>query len=374
MSAVKIAIPIVVAVLAVAGRAEAYPQFQLSSGASTCKECHFAPSGGGLINDYGRDEAGTSLSMWEGNGGFLHGAWTPPDSFQLGADLRVALGDYNRSNTGNEGPFVFPMQTEVYLRPKIGPVAIYVNAGIRDSRGAISPGSREHYVMYEPEGGTWYVRAGRFFPIYGLRTQDHTANIRRDLQMYIYEEPYGIAWGKYMASSEVHLSAFVQAPGVLGTAHDNGVAAYYERRNDATTMAYGAEAKATVSSTDRRAWVGGIWKDWLDGPKLMLMGEVDVGAQMFPTAGGVSPPPLYELVGYASATWMGKQGLMIGAGLQTFDDDLRHSGTSRDSAELNIQWLPYPHTEAHVLARYELAAFDPNQRVVTILAQLHYYL
>jgi hypothetical protein len=361
--------------VAAAGTAEAYPQFQFSSGASTCKECHFSPAGGGLINDYGRDEAGSDLSTWDGNGGFLHGKWTPPDSFQAGADLRVAVGYYNRSVTGAEGPFPFPMQMEAYLRPKIGPVAIYLNVGVRDSRGNVQPGSREHYVMYESADSTWYVRAGRFFPIYGLRTQDHTANIRRDLGMYLYEEPYGVAYGKYMANSELHVSAFARVPSFdLGTNHDNGVAAYYEHRDEDSTWSYAAQTKLTISDVDRRAWVGGTYKRWLDGPKVLVMGELDLGTQMFPTNGGVSPAALYQLVGYGSATWMGKKGVMLGAGLQAYDDDLRHHGTSRDSAEVNLQWLPYPHVEGHLLVRYELNALDPGQRQALVLAQVHYYL
>ena len=42
--------------LFVAGSAHAYPQFQLSTGAQRCNECHFAPAGGGLLNAYGRED------------------------------------------------------------------------------------------------------------------------------------------------------------------------------------------------------------------------------------------------------------------------------------------------------------------------------
>ena len=43
----------VVAVLAFsAGRADAYPQFQLSQD-QTCSGCHISPTGGGLLNENG---------------------------------------------------------------------------------------------------------------------------------------------------------------------------------------------------------------------------------------------------------------------------------------------------------------------------------
>jgi hypothetical protein len=43
-------------------RADACPQLQLSLGADRCMACHHSPAGGGLLNDYGRDEAGGTIS------------------------------------------------------------------------------------------------------------------------------------------------------------------------------------------------------------------------------------------------------------------------------------------------------------------------
>lgn len=370
MRGVKWLLPLLV-VLA-ARRAEAYPQFQFSTGAETCKECHYSPAGGGLINDYGRDEAGSTLSMKDGNGGFLHGAWTPPDAFQIGVDLRAFVCCVKQTPATGAEFVAFPMQSDLYLRPKVGDFSATITVGNLPTRTSLfGLASREHYVMYENQKGQWYARAGRFYPIYGIRSQDHTANIRRDLQMYLYEEPYGAAWGKYMDSGELHISAFVQGFDVLAdVAKDNGVAVYYERRNAEATAAYAAQTKLTVSDTDRRGWLGGVYKRWMEGAKLMLLAEADAGLQMFP--GGEDA--LYELVGYLGVTHMTKKGLMIGGSLQTFDPDLGHHGTSRDSAELDVQWLPYPHFEIHSILKSEWLGLDLPNPTVTGLIQLHYYL
>ena len=53
----RLTVFVVLALAAGATSAHAYPQFQFSTGAETCKDCHYSPGGGGLINDYGRDEA-----------------------------------------------------------------------------------------------------------------------------------------------------------------------------------------------------------------------------------------------------------------------------------------------------------------------------
>src|SRR5690606_753386 len=101
-------------VLAWSSEARAYPQFQLSTGNVRCNLCHFSPAGGGLINDYGRDEAEGSLSQTAGSGRLLHDLWQPPDWLALGGDVRVA-GIIKQ--TGAEPELLaFPMQLDLYAR------------------------------------------------------------------------------------------------------------------------------------------------------------------------------------------------------------------------------------------------------------------
>ena len=115
--------------------AAAYTQFQFSSGTNRCSLCHFSPAGTGLINNWGRDEAGDTISM-AGDGAFLHGLWTPPPWLALGADLRLA-GLYN--NVG--GPAApewafFPMQFDVTGRVSHEAFSLLVTVG---DRGVVRP-------------------------------------------------------------------------------------------------------------------------------------------------------------------------------------------------------------------------------------------
>src|SRR4029453_2911043 len=73
------------------GRAQAYPMWQLSTGAARCNQCHYAPGGGGLLTSYGRDAVGEDLSTFGGDGAFLHGAVTLPGWLAIGGDLRGAF-------------------------------------------------------------------------------------------------------------------------------------------------------------------------------------------------------------------------------------------------------------------------------------------
>src|SRR4051812_43224672 len=71
--------------------AQAYPQWQFSSGTSRCNQCHFSPAGGGLVTGYARDAVGEDLSSIKGNGAFLHGAVELPSWLAIGFDGRGAV-------------------------------------------------------------------------------------------------------------------------------------------------------------------------------------------------------------------------------------------------------------------------------------------
>src|SRR4051812_19187490 len=109
MRAMKFVLGAGLVLLAMQGAAEAYPQWQFSSGTSRCNQCHFNPAGGGLINTFGRDAAGEELSTWKGNGGFLHGAVDLPNWLALGADLRGAFLRHDAGNPDGPTNAIFPM-------------------------------------------------------------------------------------------------------------------------------------------------------------------------------------------------------------------------------------------------------------------------
>src|SRR5437764_12980070 len=86
----SIAVALVSGLLLVAwGReAAAYPQFQFSSGTARCGQCHYSPSGGGLISAWGRDESAETISLG-GDGALLNGL-LPRSWLGLGGDIRLA--------------------------------------------------------------------------------------------------------------------------------------------------------------------------------------------------------------------------------------------------------------------------------------------
>ena len=357
--------------LLVASIAHAYPQFQLTTGTDRCIACHFSPAGGGLLTDYGRDEAGSTISRG-GDGRFAHGAWTPPSWLQLGADLRgVTFAKLREPDTDVAA---FPMQTDLYVRAGTPTYSFAMTLGSRSTRSPSPPiqerlTSREHYVMYERESGT-YVRAGRFFPVYGIRSQDHTAYVRRYLGFHTLEEPYGVAAGTFDVAWEAHVSAFVPRPAdFLGSGvKASGVAGYYERRFLDDTAAFATQARVGVSEDDTRVAVGAIGKRFMPEAELLLLGEVDLQRQSFADVGGTR----WQLASYLAASKFVARGWMIGAALHRWHPDLTLR-SARDAFEINVQFFPRAHFELHLLTRITGEGDFDDPGLLSLL-QLHYYL
>ncbi len=72
------------------GRADAYPQFQLSRD-QTCTGCHLSPAGGNLLNENGLAVA-ESMSQFGTAPEFFYGKIPTPSWLVLGGDLRGAAG------------------------------------------------------------------------------------------------------------------------------------------------------------------------------------------------------------------------------------------------------------------------------------------
>jgi hypothetical protein len=373
---------IIAAALLVPGAAAAYPQFQLSTGAQRCNQCHFAPAGGGLISGYGRDEAGDTISAG-GDGAFLHGAWEPPTWLQLGLDYRGAAIVNDVGNDDGAELAAFPMQFDLYQHFRFGKqFSLTLTEGLRASAryeftGTLSwLASREHYFMWRPAQQGIYARLGRFYTPFGLRLVEHPVYVRRHLGFHTFEEMHGLSVGYVKNEWEGHLTLSV-TPGFFPDhlrsvgSDDLAVTAYYEKRF-ADDAAVGGQARVAVAPEFTRVVVGAVGKWSLLDKKLLLMAEVDAVRKML---SDVETDDITQLATYLSATYWIARGLMAAVIWERWDRDFSVKDVAQDAFSIQAQWFFSAHFELLLLGRTQLYTFgEGGESGNLLMLQFHYYL
>jgi hypothetical protein len=365
------------------GRAHAYPQWQFTSGATRCNQCHFAPGGGGLITGYARDAVGDELSTIAGDGAFLHGQVELPSRLQLGGDLRGAFLAKDVDDPDGSKQAWFPMQADLQARLALGETwSVSASGGLRGrSRGPedIVPDtnfqpihasrliSREHYVMWRAGAQGAYGRAGRFYAPFGLRLAEHVTYVRRDLGYNLLEESYNLSGGYVVPGWEVHVTLF--APDFVRHigSEEGGAAVYYERRVLDDRGAVGVQGKYADSRGMKRFIGGAVGKYHLEAVNALLLAELNLVQVSLDLVGERA-----QMVSVAGVALLPAPGLVVTLLAERAQVDLRVRDARYDAATGLVSWFPYPHFELQVMGRLQHAPGTGTSP--SLLMQLHYFL
>lgn len=365
--------------------AHAYPQWQFTSGATRCSQCHYAPAGGGLPNSYGRDADGDELSTFTGNGALLHGIARPPSWLALGGDLRGASVAHDAQDPSGSTYAAFPMQADLYARLAFGAgISFYGVGGFRGQArdpGAVVPMqnyqpistsrliSREHYLMWQPEVLGPYVRAGRFFAPFGLRLAEHITYIRRDLGFDHLEESYNLSGGFIFPHSELHVTAF--APDFVRHmgSNEKGAVVYYERRILDDAAAVAVQSRLAFGPGVTRLMLGVVGKFFIERARTVFLAEVDAIQLDFASPVVGTRGQVVAAAGFAVLPARGLMLTLLGERNQE-DVQVRDAGWTAGTAL--VSWFPYPHCEVQVMGRLQSPGGTDTTK--TLLAQLHYFL
>jgi len=379
----------VILLLAVSREAAAYPQFQFSSGTTRCGQCHYSPSGGGLISAWGRDESAETISLG-GDGALLNGL-APRSWLGLGGDIRLAT--IRNDVGGPDAPevAVFPMQLDLYGRAAYDAFSVNVTVGARGIVRADDPSfsgpfsqavaqfaSREHYLMWRPSAGGPYARIGRFSAPYGMRFVEHIFYVQRYTGFDLYEETYNASGGYVAEGWELHVTAFAHVPSSVATVvaaagpPENGGVAYAEKRL-ASIAALAVQSRVGIAPDEARYQGGAVGKLWVERARLLFLGEADLIRQQIRSAGTAQN----QFVSYAGATYV-MRGLMAGVAYERFQADLSVSGTGRNAYDAEVNLFPWAHFEIVLFGRYQTAAAGAqgvaSAAASLLMLQLHYYL
>lgn len=358
---------VVLIILGAAGRAWAYPQFQLSRD-QTCAHCHISPAGGGLLKENGLETAST-MAMLSDAPEFFYDKIRTPSWLTLGGDARALYG-YMR--TPQQYLVWVPMQAELYASAVFANhFRVTVTGGLRPaqegSEATTRVWSREHFVTWQQKPGEnegLYVRAGRFMPVFGLRFVEHPLYARRYGGTALFSETYGAAVEYITSRFEVHGTGFIKDPLIDPVVHDSGGAFYGEYRI-AETLAVGAEAMATTSTDDAKYRGGVTAKYYSQAADLLVQGEGQLVRQTIGTTGQT------QLLTQVMVTKFLPANLMADLAYGHYDANLRVTGIDRDAVDLNLHYFLDAHTEILVMGRVEILGGPTGGYA---LAQLHYRL
>lgn len=356
-------------VVLAAGRADAYPQWQLSRDV-TCTSCHIAPDGGGLLNENGLETA-SAIGWQEHDPAFLHGAIETPRWLVLGGDARIATGLVVARDAGAA---LFPMQAELSATA-LHDSGFSLHATLGGRRPpADSPiqalWSREHYVMWQSkpgEGSGVFVRAGRLMPTFGLRLAEHIVYTQRYGGRPLFYEAYALALGIVDPRFELHATAFASDRWSVTPEHGDGGAVYAEARIG-THAAVGVSAKYSASDDQTRSFGGVTGKLYLPAADVTLLGE----AQLIRQHIDVGDFKTNQVAAYVLASRPLPSSLQLDVGVGHFVQDVRVDNLYRSCLDANLHWYQSSHIEWLLTTRLEHLGGGPTGGYA--LAQLHYRL
>jgi hypothetical protein len=187
----------------------AYPGM-IRQGYVNCTACHVSPSGGGVLNEYGRELSGELLSARAkpGESAFLYGAFATklPETLLLGGDTR--LMSIYRDNPVYREKRLFLMQSDIEGAYRMGKFTLDLEAGYLDS-GDFQ--TLRHYLMYQVDEAD-AVRAGKFRNNYGINTDEHQLTIKNNLGWTDETETYNVEYSRLTGAYSLYATALFGAP------------------------------------------------------------------------------------------------------------------------------------------------------------------
>ncbi|MEZ4472479.1 MAG: hypothetical protein R3F60_17135 [bacterium] len=283
----------------------------------------------------------------------------PHPTFQVGTDLRMAL----YSELGDEGDTsFFPMQTDLMLawRPynpqtlNEGRVTVLINGGAQGSRGEEFDGFadrafvREWYAMYHDLPANAYVRAGRFLPAHGWRTDDHTHFTRQRQQLFgqnwdFERQVTGVEVGANPNYPYAHVSVFnpadqwdkpIDADAGIGTALTGGWRDLAWQAGG--SLAYGHKQGDQVAASGEL----GLNLEVLTGLPLLYLGQYMVNHQA-PEDGR----SFTGLAAFHEVDWWIMQGLNLRLRYDWSDPDVELKFDSAHQLTASLDVYPTPYVE-----------------------------
>ena len=319
-----------------------------------CTSCHISPSGGGLLNEYGRELSKELVSTWarEGEQKPAWGLINPSDEILIGAYLR-GLQLHRENATVKEGrPILMQADAEIgYVKEKIGlVVTVGRQEALLQTGNEVRPYSRRHYVLYRA-GETQNIRAGRFQKYFGLNDPNHNSYIRRDLGFGQDTESYNLEYSYLGENIGFYIT------GLFGNFEDKY--SYNQEKGFTISSHYYWAEKQKVgfsflqtSDASQNRSVSGLWAIIAWTEKFFSMSEIDYQNKESKTSGA-------NQFGYVTSNKLVYEvykGVLPFILYERANLDRSNDLNQKTGWALGLQFLPRPHFE--FIAQWENEKLD----------------
>lgn len=349
----------------------------VTHGYPNCMACHVAPSGGGLLTDYGRSLSKELMSTWGWAGAEepLFGAVKNKEWLKVGGDVR-SLQTYFENDQVKQGQ-QFIMQKNIELGLRLGKTWLVGTLGSQEGPKG-TPGkerflSERHYLLWETSEDT-RVRVGKFRLNFGLNDPNHTRVTKGPLGFGSNSETYNLEFFKMADNYELVLSTGL---GRLDIPRDS----FSERSLSASYSQYvGTMAKTGVSALigesaqKRRSVIAafGVLPFTEDG---VIKFEMDFQKSTLNTHGPDMPSESQSLfAGYLSGGYRWVKGFMPYLFVEYLHTDLSERTTKQQSPGVGLQWLPVPHLELQAEYKRQSREITPGNIDHVGWLLFHFYL
>ncbi len=334
-------------------RSQAYPQF-IGLGYTSCLTCHFSPTGGGALNDYGRALYAAEVArrpFWSSSNdeqlaessGFL-GKTTLPFWIRPGIKYRRLVQQTNPGSSQMR-EVDLKMQTDLNLN-------LFLDEGM--SKGLITtiahlakptaalpnrPISSEQddlmmreYFWRQSFKDTHWISAGFLDKPFGIKHADHTATNRTTLPLAQNDQVHGIQYSRFGKKTELHVMGYMGNLHLAGTEHRQGLSGVFEYepiekmrygvsllyQEDQTDPFYGFSTHAKIGLLDHNSWL------------------IEVGARK---------QEEYSPFVFSQLSYYLTRGVFLEPTLQFFQNELTSEGEQRIRSGIGILYFPFQRVE-----------------------------
>ena len=342
----------------------AFPEL-VRHGYPNCATCHYSPTGGGVLTEYGRALSKEIVSRW--------GAENEEQAFYfykfrkrlaLGGDLRAL---WVEKKTGRETKSLWvPMQADVEAAAESGRFTLVLSAGARPPTAPEAGPlfSRRHYLSYK-FSETLTLRGGRFYPAFGIMLPDHAALIRKNLVWDQALETYNLEISKIAEGYDAYATWVLGRPDFTALNRESGLTL-------SSSLALGGKSKLGASYY---YGAGALSSHHIFGPYAIL-GFTDhffalMQASGVRTFNSNFDNPQWGGVSYVRLNYELMQGFHVFATQEYSQLDLTNAQTISSQLGVGTQLFPRPHFELRLDVQQRLIAGEASNAVQFLL---HYYL